>query len=100
MKKSMTKAKKVYARGMTRREFVGTTALAAAGVMAGAPAILRGRNLNEKLDIAFIACGGRARASLSELTIVPGRNTAAAAAAMPPLAWRRIPTRTSWLSAT
>src|SRR2546428_13975315 len=74
MKKSMTKAKKVYARGMTRREFVGTTALAAAGVMAGAPAILRGRNLNEKLDIAFIACGGRARASLSELTIVPGRN--------------------------
>jgi len=75
MKKSMTTAKKVYARGMTRREFVGTTALAAAGVMAGAPAILRGRNLNEKLDIAFIACGGRARASLSELTIVPGRNS-------------------------
>src|SRR5215510_11773596 len=74
MKKS-TKAKKSHARGMTRREFVGTTALAAAGVMAGAPAILRGRDLNGKLDIAFIACGGRAKASLSELTIVPGRSS-------------------------
>src|SRR5437762_4264670 len=74
MKKSKTKVKRVRARGMTRREFVGTTALAAAGVMTGAPAILRGRNLNDKLDIAFIACGGRARASLGELTIVPGRS--------------------------
>src|SRR3954468_21604231 len=71
MKKSKTR--KSTARGMTRREFVGTTALAAAGVMTGAPAILRGRNLNDKLDIAFIAAGGRALASLSELTITPGR---------------------------
>src|SRR3954471_19503921 len=75
MKRSKTKNKKLNARGMTRREFVGTTALAAAGVRAGAPAILRGRNLNDKLDIAFIACGGRAKASLSELTIVPGRSS-------------------------
>src|SRR5687768_17836564 len=57
-------------RRITRREFVGTT-LAAAGVFAGAPALLRGRNLNNKLNIAFIACGGRANASLSELTIGP-----------------------------
>ena len=63
--------KKRCARGMTRREFVGRT-LTAAGVMAGAPAILRGQNLNNKLNIAFIACGGRANASLAELTIVPG----------------------------
>src|SRR5204863_3662644 len=68
-----TKTRKSNARGVTRREFVGTTALAAAGVMTGAPAILRGRNLNDKLDIAFIAAGGRALASLSELTITPGR---------------------------
>src|SRR5215472_6199420 len=54
---------------MTRREFVAGTALA----LAGAPALLRGRNLNDKLDIAFIACGGRALASLSELTLTPGR---------------------------
>src|SRR3954468_3076283 len=59
------------ARGMTRREFVGRT-LATAGVIAGAPAILRGQHLNNKLNIAFIACGGRANASLGELTIVPG----------------------------
>jgi len=39
-----------------------------AGVIAGAPAILRGQNLNNKLNIAFIACGGRANASLGELT--------------------------------
>src|ERR1044072_4339248 len=75
MKKSKTKANKSSARGITRRQFVGTTALAAAGVMAGAPAILRGRNLNDKLDIAFIARGLRAKASRSELPIVPGRAT-------------------------
>src|SRR3954469_7071553 len=59
------------ARGVTRREFA-RRALMAAGVIAGAPAILRGQNLNNKLNIAFIACGGRASASLAELTIVPG----------------------------
>ncbi len=57
--------------GITRREFVGG-ALTAAGVVAGAPALLRGRNLNDKLDIAFIGCGGRGRANLRELVIVPG----------------------------
>src|SRR3954468_8710158 len=59
------------ARGMPRGGFFGRS-LMTAGVIAGAPAILRGRNLNNKLDIAFIACGGRANASLGELTIVPG----------------------------
>src|SRR5688572_22797984 len=63
-------------RRITRREFVGTT-LAAAGVVAGAPALLRGRNLNNKLNIAFIACGGRANASLNELTIAPDRQAQA-----------------------
>src|SRR5438034_4622154 len=53
---------------LTRREFV-----AGAVAITGAPAVLRGRNLNDKLDIAFIACGGRALASISELTIPPGR---------------------------
>ena len=69
----MTKlAKKSPAAPMTRREFVGRT-LATAGVIAGAPAFLRGQNLNSKLDIAFIACGGRGNTSLNELTLVPGR---------------------------
>src|SRR5690349_17671152 len=60
-------------RKLTRREFVAGTAMA----VAGAPALLRGRNLNDKLDIAFIACGGRALTSLSELTITPGRQAPA-----------------------
>ena len=67
--------KKARQRHMTRREFV-SGALAAAGVVAGAPALLRGRNLNDKLDIAFIACGGRGVTNLNELTITPGRSDA------------------------
>src|SRR3954469_18716958 len=59
---------------MTRRAFVGRAL--AAGIISGAPAFLRGQNLNNKLNIAFIACGGRANASLAELTIVPGRSPA------------------------
>ena len=65
-------------RQVTRREFVGG-ALTAAGVLTGAPALLRGRNLNDKLNIAFIACGGRALDSISEL--VAGGDAQAAAAA-------------------
>jgi predicted dehydrogenase len=63
---------RISSRGLTRREFVGRAL--AAGLVSGAPAFLRGQNLNNKLNIAFIACGGRANASLGELTIVPGRN--------------------------
>jgi hypothetical protein len=74
-KKTNKKTKTPGSREMTRREFVGG-AIAAAGVMTGAPALLRGQNLNNKLDIAFIACGGRANASLGELTITPGRSNA------------------------
>src|SRR5436190_8170626 len=61
----------ILSRAMTRRAFVGRTL--AAGIISAAPAFLRGQNLNSKLNIAFIACGGRANASLGELTIVPGR---------------------------
>jgi len=49
---------------VTRREFVGGT-LAAGGVVAGAPAFLRSQNLNSKLNIAMIACGGRALANMN-----------------------------------
>src|SRR5256886_5223196 len=61
---------RTYSGAMTRREFVGRAL--AVGIISGAPAFLRGQNLNNKLNIAFIACGGRANASLAELTIVPG----------------------------
>ena len=47
----------------TRRQFGLTVVGAAAGVFA-APAILRGRNLNEKLNIAVIGVGGRGASNL------------------------------------
>lgn len=47
---------------ITRREFVGG-ALAAAGVVTGAPAFLRGQHLNNTLNIAIIGAGGRGRAN-------------------------------------
>src|SRR5205823_14906750 len=68
MKKTTNKP---LSRAMTRRQFVGRTL--AAGVLTAAPAFLRGQNLNSKLNIAFIAAGPRANASLGELTVVPGR---------------------------
>jgi hypothetical protein len=57
-------------RQVTRREFVGG-AIAAGAVFAQAPALLRGQNLNSKLNIAVIGAGGRGRASLNELTLNP-----------------------------
>jgi hypothetical protein len=47
----MTKRRR--ARRITRREFLGGT-MAAAGVVAGAPALVRGQNLNDKLNLAII----------------------------------------------
>jgi predicted dehydrogenase len=46
-----------------RRRFLQATAATGAAVF-GAPAILRGQNLNEKLDIAVIGCGGRGGGNL------------------------------------
>src|SRR5919198_253445 len=43
---------------ITRRKFV-QRAVPAAGAVAGMPALLRGRNLNDKLNIAIIGAGGR-----------------------------------------
>jgi hypothetical protein len=62
MKKQITKGTSGHR--ITRRELVGG-ALAAAGAMAGVPALLRGQNLNNKLNIALIACGGRANANMN-----------------------------------
>src|ERR1035437_6704900 len=73
MKKNTNKTR---SRQITRREFVCKTLLTA-GIITGAPALLRGQNLNNKLNIAFIACGGRGNANLGELTVTPGRSGAA-----------------------
>jgi hypothetical protein len=56
MKKKITK--NTQERQITRRQMVGS-ALAAAGVITGAPTLLRALNLHNKLNIAMIACGGR-----------------------------------------
>jgi len=67
-----TPSEKTPQRTITRREFVGG-ALATGVLVAGAPALLRGRNLNDRLNIAFIGSGGRANTNLRELTLLPGQ---------------------------
>jgi predicted dehydrogenase len=52
-------------RTITRRRFIGG-ALTAAGV-AAAPAVLRARNLNDRLNIAIIGAGGRGAANTAAL---------------------------------
>ena len=42
-----------------RRDFLRTSALAAGAAVIGAPAFLRGQNLNSRLNIGIIGCGGR-----------------------------------------
>ena len=51
---------------VSRRQFNRGAAGAAAAVL-GFPAILRGQNLNSKVDIALVACGGRGGAHLQAL---------------------------------
>jgi len=51
----------------TRRQFGRTVATAAAATL-GAPALLRGRNLNEKLNIACIGVGGRGGSNLNDVS--------------------------------
>jgi predicted dehydrogenase len=52
----------------TRRQFVKCLAGTAVGAIA-APAIVRGRNLNDKLNIAMIATGGRGGFNLKQAAI-------------------------------
>jgi hypothetical protein len=48
--------------GLTRRQFVKGSAVIGAAATMGFPAIVRARGLNEKLQVAFVAVGGRAKA--------------------------------------
>lgn len=48
---------------VSRRQFLQSTALAAGAVTLGTPAIVRGQNLNDKLNLAIIGAGGRGAAN-------------------------------------
>jgi predicted dehydrogenase len=50
---------------ISRRSFLGTTAAIVGATTFGFPAIVRGQNLNSKLDIAIIGSGGRGGANLN-----------------------------------
>jgi len=58
----MTDAKRPQPGSLTRRRFLSTTLASGAATLA-APAILRARNLNEKLNIAIVGAGGRGAAN-------------------------------------
>ena len=51
---------------MNRRRFLGTAAIAGSAIYS-APAILRARNLNEKLNIAIIGAGGRGASNMQSV---------------------------------
>jgi predicted dehydrogenase len=78
-------------RAVSRRAFNRGALAVAGGAILGAPAFLRGQNLNSKLNIAMIASGGRASAHLSalrgenivSLCDVNAKNVADAAAQFP-----------------
>lgn len=78
-------------RRITRRRFSRELFASSLGAIA-APAIVRGQNLNSKLNIAIIGCGGRGAGNLSEvsksenitaLCDVNGNNLTAAGARFP-----------------
>src|SRR5262245_54358036 len=52
----------------SRRSFLGRTVTLAAGATFAAPALLRARDLNSKLNIAVVATGGRGGANLSSVS--------------------------------
>ena len=54
-------------RSISRRTFNRTVAGAATAAVLGFPAILRGQNLNSKVSIAMVACGGRGGANLQSV---------------------------------
>ncbi|MDZ4857881.1 MAG: Gfo/Idh/MocA family oxidoreductase [Candidatus Hydrogenedentes bacterium] len=74
----------------TRRSFLRSSVIAA-GAALGAPAIVRGQNLNSLLNIAVIGCGGRGGSNLQEVSSenivalcdVNGNNLDSAAAKFP-----------------
>jgi predicted dehydrogenase len=63
-RKQQTKSGKCF----SRRTFLQKSAATAGVLTWSAPAVLRGRNLNEKLNIAVIGCGGRGGGNLQSVS--------------------------------
>ena len=53
---------------LSRRTFLKASAVAAGSATLGAPAIVRGQNLNDRLNIAGIGVGGRGRSNLQSVS--------------------------------
>jgi len=71
---SMIKRTVPSASQVNRRKFLQTTAAIGVGATLGAPAFVRGANLNDKLNIAIIGSGGRGAGNLAA---VAGENIVA-----------------------
>src|SRR5579872_7128108 len=56
-----------HSRTFSRREFLGSTALAAGALTCGAPAILHAASAGDKLKIAIIGAGGRGAANTADV---------------------------------
>jgi len=81
----------MFLKPISRRTF-SKSVLAAAGAVVGAPAILRGQNLNNRLQVAVIGCGGRGGSNMATVAAtedivalcdVNGKNLNAATARFP-----------------
>jgi predicted dehydrogenase len=53
--------------GLSRRTFLSATAATATAGVLGFPAILRGKNLNDKMSLALIGVGGRGGDNLKQM---------------------------------
>ena len=51
---------------VARRSFLKTSGLATGGMILGAPAIVRGQNLNSRINVACIGVGGKGSSDVSE----------------------------------
>ena len=55
---------------LSRRHFIKYSTLATGVIFGTAPSFLRGQNLNNKLNIAVIGCGGRGGSNLDRKSVV------------------------------
>jgi predicted dehydrogenase len=67
MAQPSSRSSRVKSSRLNRRSFLKTTAATTGAALLGAPAFLRGANLNEKLNIAIIGAGGRGAANTQDV---------------------------------